>query len=322
MRLFLVALFATVVAGISPPSADSVDSNLQILLHNDRYGNESNRKDAVIALGAAQSHVRAAKACASLSESLWTPSDNIRDNAFLTYLSYQTDRERSGHSQKIWRRRHDQLYHVAGSGPKSRCMGIDPSTGRVMPVACEKRLPALCTQSPTISEINNTDLSLTRQTQVLGGKAVYTGWRDKLSFRFLGIKYGTFRQRFTDSSPMIHDGEVDALDFGARCVSRDGRTGPVLGAEDCLFLNIYTPYLPRSCDIESMLKPVMVWIHGGAFLGGAGSDPTFDGGNLASRGDVVVVTINYRQASTILPLQCLADCLLQVGNLWVLCRSG
>lgn len=38
----------------------------------------------------------------------------------------------------------------------------------------------------------------------------------------------------------------------------------------------------------------MFWIHGGAFTGGTGSDPTFDGGSLASRGDVVVVTINYR----------------------------
>lgn len=38
----------------------------------------------------------------------------------------------------------------------------------------------------------------------------------------------------------------------------------------------------------------MFWIHGGAFLGGTGADPTFDGGSLASRGDVVVVTINYR----------------------------
>jgi carboxylesterase type B len=38
----------------------------------------------------------------------------------------------------------------------------------------------------------------------------------------------------------------------------------------------------------------MLWIHGGGFTGGQGSDTTFDGGNLASRGDVVVVTINYR----------------------------
>ena len=38
----------------------------------------------------------------------------------------------------------------------------------------------------------------------------------------------------------------------------------------------------------------MFWIHGGAFTGGTGSDATFDGGNMATRGDVVVVTINYR----------------------------
>jgi len=38
----------------------------------------------------------------------------------------------------------------------------------------------------------------------------------------------------------------------------------------------------------------MVWIHGGGFTSGTASDPTFDGGNMASRGDVVVVTINYR----------------------------
>lgn len=39
---------------------------------------------------------------------------------------------------------------------------------------------------------------------------------------------------------------------------------------------------------------MMFWIHGGAFTGGEGSDAVFDGGNLVSRGDVVVVTINYR----------------------------
>jgi carboxylesterase type B len=42
------------------------------------------------------------------------------------------------------------------------------------------------------------------------------------------------------------------------------------------------------------LKPVMFWIHGGAFTGGSGSDALYDGGNLASRGDAVVVSINYR----------------------------
>lgn len=83
--------------------------------------------------------------------------------------------------------------------------------------------------------------------------------------------------------------EVSALDYGSICLQGNS------GSEDCFFLNIWTPYLPNPNNTNSNnLKPVMFWIHGGAFTGGTGSDPTFDGGNLASRGDVVVVTINYR----------------------------
>ena len=77
---------------------------------------------------------------------------------------------------------------------------------------------------------------------------------------------------------------------GNQCVQ-----GGNIGSEDCLFLNIWTAYLPlNGPGTPSKLKPVMFWIHGGAFMDGSGSDPIFDGGNLASRGDVVVVTINYR----------------------------
>ena len=58
--------------------------------------------------------------------------------------------------------------------------------------------------------------------------------------------------------------------------------------EDCLYLNVWTPAKSTG---ESL--PVMVWIHGGSNLNGAGSQPEYDGGHLASKG-VVVVTINYR----------------------------
>jgi para-nitrobenzyl esterase len=58
--------------------------------------------------------------------------------------------------------------------------------------------------------------------------------------------------------------------------------------EDCLSLNVYTP----SADAER--RPVMVWIYGGAVVLGSGSQPIYDGAPLAQRGDVVVVTINYR----------------------------
>ena len=58
--------------------------------------------------------------------------------------------------------------------------------------------------------------------------------------------------------------------------------------EDCLELNIFTP------GVDAAKRPVLVWIHGGAFVGGTGGTPVYDGTVLARRGDVVVVTINYR----------------------------
>src|SRR5205807_1433023 len=58
-------------------------------------------------------------------------------------------------------------------------------------------------------------------------------------------------------------------------------------SEDCLSLNVWTP----ACDDAK--RPVMVWIHGGAFLFGTGSTPWYDGRSFA-RDDVVLVTINYR----------------------------
>jgi para-nitrobenzyl esterase len=58
--------------------------------------------------------------------------------------------------------------------------------------------------------------------------------------------------------------------------------------EDCLFLNIWTP------GIDDARRPVMVWIHGGAFIIGAGSQIMYRNSTLVSRGDVVLVTINYR----------------------------
>ncbi|HIE83108.1 MAG TPA: carboxylesterase/lipase family protein [Dehalococcoidia bacterium] len=59
-------------------------------------------------------------------------------------------------------------------------------------------------------------------------------------------------------------------------------------SEDCLTLNIWSP------DLSDGQLPVMVWIHGGAFNTGAGSQPMYEGSHLAKNNDVVVVTINYR----------------------------
>lgn len=62
----------------------------------------------------------------------------------------------------------------------------------------------------------------------------------------------------------------------------------IIGDEDCLYLNVYTT------NIEPEEKrPVMVWIHGGAFYEGSG-DSTFHGPDYIVKKDVVLVTLNYR----------------------------
>ncbi len=59
-------------------------------------------------------------------------------------------------------------------------------------------------------------------------------------------------------------------------------------SQDCLYLNVWTP------EADRQRRPVLVWIHGGAFIMGSGTPPIYDGSFLAKTGDVVVVTINYR----------------------------
>ncbi|HEX7476304.1 MAG TPA: carboxylesterase/lipase family protein [Polyangiales bacterium] len=59
-------------------------------------------------------------------------------------------------------------------------------------------------------------------------------------------------------------------------------------SEDCLYLNVWTP------AADGAARPVMVWIHGGGFSVGSGGQELYDGAALAERGNLVVVTINYR----------------------------
>ena len=64
--------------------------------------------------------------------------------------------------------------------------------------------------------------------------------------------------------------------------------GAARQSEDCLYLNVWTP------GTDSKRRPVLVWIHGGAFLVGSGSAAVYHGHHLAEREDVVVVSLNYR----------------------------
>ena len=83
----------------------------------------------------------------------------------------------------------------------------------------------------------------------------------------------------------------DATKFGKKCVQAGGAFPENATSEDCLSVNVYVPINKTSPSSPSSPTAVMVWIHGGGFSNGAGSE--YDVTQLAQRG-VVVVSLNYR----------------------------
>jgi para-nitrobenzyl esterase len=114
----------------------------------------------------------------------------------------------------------------------------------------------------------------------------FVGMADRNVLAFKGIRYGR-AERFRAPTAVAMPGQTrSAQAFGPVC-PQSGPYGPQ--SEDCLFLNVWT----AAADSRAK-KPVMVYIHGGAYSNGSVTDPQNDGHALAARGDVVVVTVNHR----------------------------
>lgn len=104
---------------------------------------------------------------------------------------------------------------------------------------------------------------------------------------FRGIRYGVAPRFQAPKPPPASRETVDATRFGPSSPQRGDRYAPT--GENCLYLNVWTPE-PR----PGGRRPVMVYIHGGAYSSGSVVDPLNDGRHLASSKDVVVVTLNHR----------------------------
>lgn len=113
--------------------------------------------------------------------------------------------------------------------------------------------------------------------------------------RFRGIPFAeppVAALRFAAPQPVRAWSDVrDASAYGFSAVQpKSPLPGMQVGpqSEDCLTLNIYTP------AADDARRPVLFWIHGGGFVTGGSCQALYEGRALVERGDVVLVTINYR----------------------------
>lgn len=133
-------------------------------------------------------------------------------------------------------------------------------------------------------------MNLTIKTQ----NGILKGFSEDGVRKFFGIPYAAApigENRFRRTRPAENwEGTLEATDFGPKCPQLAIPINPDDGkpqSEDCLYMNIWAP-------AEGENLPVMVWTYGGSFSSGAGSDELYDGTNYVKRGNVILVTFNYR----------------------------
>jgi len=121
-------------------------------------------------------------------------------------------------------------------------------------------------------------------------------------FTYKGIPYATANRFEAPAKPKAWQGVRSSLSYGPVAPLMDPTTNVAdesefvfhhdwgYASEDCMRLNVWTPGIS-----DGKKRPVMFWIHGGGYTAGSSQElPSYDGENLAKKGDVVVISINHR----------------------------
>ncbi|KAL4980635.1 Alpha/Beta hydrolase protein [Aspergillus desertorum] len=257
-------------------------TSLTFLYQNDLNSTDDQNHSGAILLGPTGQH-DLRDACEEIGETMISFSiiTEYKQDFLPLFSYYFYTRNQTGEAE------HEHARFYIRNGVLSVTDGNDELSHHPFP-SQNIPLPVLCTQSSNDDNQRRGGFVQRQLIRVNSGDNMYIGSWDQKSFRFLGIPYADPLTRFSYARP--YSGKfrtIEATGYKSSCAQVTG------GSENCLYLNIQTPYIPkRNCTAG--LRPVLFWIHGGDFTAGAGSDPATDGGNLASREDIVVVTFNYR----------------------------
>ncbi|RFU25155.1 hypothetical protein B7463_g11175, partial [Scytalidium lignicola] len=259
--------------------------DVSILAADDLITTNIPKTTGAVLLNSPSNWFSAQSSCEALSESLWSPKLHDFTAGLNNSLAYEVFSGRFPSNQLFWIA--EQGRSPSHGAPVCSAMNVK---AKVYQVGCTNKLPALCTQSAPASNITFANTTPPFQIAQKVGSQTLVGYRDFLTFRFMGVRFAKEPERFTYSKLYDGTGTNNALNPAPECLQ-----SPNAGSTDCLFLNIWTTLLPAAKrPTKKDLKPVMVYIYGGGFTSGSASNPTNDGGNQAARGDVVVVDLAYR----------------------------
>ena len=277
----ILAAAVLVLAAVNAVELSNAATSLTFIYQNNLNASDDVNHQGAILLDPMTSTV-GAKVCAALGETLLPRRTINNHNADFTHsLAYL---EYAGHVGSY------QKFHVQdGIVTLQRDSVTLPFSAQAYG---DEMLPVLCSQSSHQNSPSNATATTLNEISIESSGNTYIGFRNKKSFRFVGIPYANPTKRFEYSTVYNKSGKtITATTYGPDCAQQFEEDS---SAEHCLFMNIQTPYIPRDGSKEN-LRPVLMSIYGGGFTGGnSGPDSGLDTGNLASREDIVGVQFNYR----------------------------